>query len=289
MVPSWTDCTSGHIGPNSPYHGWMKHYQRIRVERTGAREKITLAYAKRRNAIGPRMTNELLHALADARADEAVRVVVITGEGSVFSAGGDFAQMPLGGDSLHPAPVGEPTLAPKGDYADLLLALLRFDKPVIARVNGHALGSGLGLVAACTFSVALKSAQLGLPEVTVGLFPMMVMSLLARIVPRRRLFDMMLLGHKIDAEEAARIGLVGQVADPGELDEAIRDIETQLLQKSALTVRLGLRAFAAQEDIALEKALPMLREHFAACLATDDAREGLMAFLEKRVPVWTDR
>jgi enoyl-CoA hydratase/carnithine racemase len=267
----------------------MRHYQRIHVERTGPREKITLAYPKRRNAIGPQMTNELLCALKDARADDAVRVVVITGEGNVFSAGGDFAQMPLGGESLRPPPPGAPVPVEEGDYADLLLTLLRFDKPVIARVNGHALGGGLGLVAACTFSVALKSAQLGTPEINVGLFPMMVMSLLARVVPRRRLFEMMLLGHKMDAEEAARIGLVGQVADSGELDETIREIETQLLQKSALTVRLGLRAFAAQEDIALERALPMLRQHFAACLASDDAREGLMAFLERRAPEWSSR
>jgi enoyl-CoA hydratase/carnithine racemase len=271
------------------YHVPMRNYQRIHVERAGHREKITLAYAKRRNAIGPQMTNELLHALEDARQDDAVRVIVITGEGNVFSAGGDFAQMPLGGDSLRPSPPGEPSLPVKGDYADLLLTLLRYDKPIIARVNGHALGGGLGVVTACTFSVALKSAQLGTPEITVGLFPMMFMSLLARIVPRRRLMEMMLLGHKMEAEEAARIGLVTQVVDPGELDEAIREIELQLVQKSAFILRLGLRAFAAQEDVALERALPMLREHFARCLASDDAREGLMAFLEKREPVWSDK
>src|SRR5262249_45781204 len=87
--------------------GRMRHYQRIHVERQGARTKISLAYAKRRNAIGPQMTNELLWALEDARADDAVRLVVITGEGNVFSAGGDFAQMPVGGESLRPPPPGE--------------------------------------------------------------------------------------------------------------------------------------------------------------------------------------
>ena len=235
------------------------------------------------------MTNELLYALEDARADDAVRLVVVTGEGNVFSAGGDFGTMSLGGDSLRPPPPGEPELPTRGDYADLLLTLLRFDKPVIARVNGHALGGGLGIVAACTFSVALQSAQLGTPEIRVGLFPMMVMSLLARCVPRRRLLEMMLLGSNMEAEEAARIGLVGQVAEPGELDETIREIETQIVEKSPLAVRLGLRAFAAQEDVALEQSLPLLREHFARCLATEDAREGLTAFLEKRTPLWTGR
>ncbi|HTQ41132.1 MAG TPA: enoyl-CoA hydratase-related protein [Polyangiaceae bacterium] len=267
----------------------MTLFQRIHVEQRGPRLKITLAYAKRRNAIGPQMTNELLYALEEARRDDTVRVVVITGEGSVFSAGGDFAQMPLGGESLRPPPVGVEALPPQGDYADLLMTLLRYDKPVIARVNGHALGTGLGLVAACTFSVALESAQLGTPEINVGLFPVMVMSLLARVVPRRRLLDMMLLGHKMDAREAARLGLVGQVAEPGELDETVREIEEQLLQKSAFAVRLGLRAFAAQQDIALAEALPKMREYFAQCLASEDAREGLMAFMEKRAPLWVGR
>ncbi len=265
----------------------MIPYQRIHVERSGPREKITLAYARRRNAFGPQMIDELLHALEAARADDAVRVIVITGEGNVFSAGGDFEQLPLGGDSLRPPPPGAPVVPHTGDYLDLLMKLVHLDKPVIARVNGHALGGGLGIVAACAFSVALKGAQLGTPEISVGIFPILVMSLLARMVPRRRLLEMMLLGNKMDAVEAARIGLVGQVAEPGELDEAVRDIETQLLQKSAFALRLGLRAFAAQEDVTLAASLPMLREQFAACLASDDAREGLTAFLQKRAPVWT--
>lgn len=266
----------------------MRPYQRIHVTRQGHRERITLAYPKRRNAIGPQMTNELLYALEDAVADDEVRVIVLTGEGNVFSAGGDFAQMPLAGDSVRPPPLGE-VLPPKGDYADLLLALVRCEKPVIARVNGHALGGGLGLVAACTFSVALKNAQLGTPEVNAGLFPMMVMSLLARCIPRRRLLEMMVLGEKIDAREAADFGLVGQCVEPGELDETIRSIEHAILKKSPLAIRLGLRAFAAQDDVELSRALPMMRERFSEILSTDDAREGLVAFLEKREPVWQGR
>jgi enoyl-CoA hydratase/carnithine racemase len=263
-----------------------RHYDRIRVERDGGRERITLANPKRRNALGPQMTNELLYALEDALAADDVRVIVITGEGKVFCAGGDFAQMStLAGESVRPPPVGG-ALPVKGDYADLLMALLRSDKPVVARVNGHALGSGVGLVAACTFSVALIDAQFGTPEINAGLFPMMVMALLARVVPRRRLMEMMILGEKMDASEAARIGLVGQIVEPGELDETVRSIESQILHKSPLAVRLGLRAFAAQEDKDLVEAMPMLRQRFAECLNTDDAREGLLAFLEKRAPTW---
>lgn len=267
----------------------MRRYQRIRVERVGSRALITLAYAKRRNALSPQMTNELLYAIEDARVDEAVRVIVITGEGKTFSAGGDLSYMTSTGESVRPPPVGEPDLAMRGDYADLLLTLLRCDKPTIARVNGHALGSGLGLVAACTFSVALMDAQFGTPEINAGLFPMMIMALLARVMPRKRLLEMMLLGEKVDATEAEAMGILTRVVEPGDLDETIREIETQLVQKSPLIVKLGLRAFAAQEDLEFEQALKMLRERFSGVLETEDAHEGLAAFLEKRAPVWRGR
>jgi enoyl-CoA hydratase/carnithine racemase len=266
----------------------MRRFDRIRVERIGPRAQITLANAKRRNALSPQMVSELLYALDDARQDHDVRVIVITGEGKTFSAGGDLSYMNPAGESVRPPPIGD-TLPIKGDYADLLVALLNYDKPTIARVNGHALGTGLGLVAACTFSVALVDAQLGTPEINAGLFPMMVMALLARVVPRRRFYEMMLLGEKIDAKDAQQIGLIGHAVEPGELDETIREIETQLIHKSPLILTLGLRAAAAQEDLELAKALPMLRSRLQEVLNTEDAREGLMAFLDKREPHWAGR
>jgi enoyl-CoA hydratase/carnithine racemase len=259
----------------------MREYGRIRVARDAGVETLTLHYPERRNAIGPRMTNELLWALEDACAADEVRAVVLTGEGKAFCSGGDFAEMTSGGSEV--------ALPHKGDYADLLLALVRSDKPIVARVNGHAMGGGLGLVAASTFAVASTEARLGTPEIDVGLFPMMIMAVLAKHVPRRRLLEMMLFGEKLSAEEAARLGLVNRAVAPGELDAEVRRITDAVASKSPSTVRLGLRAFAAQDDMDLEAALPMLRGRLAECLATDDAREGLMAFLEKRTPKWTGK
>ena len=259
----------------------MRDYERIKVARDGAALTITLNYPERRNAIGPVMTNELLYALEDGRGDAEVRVIVITGEGKAFCAGGDFAQMT---GSAEP-----PKLASRGDYAGLLLALTKSSKPVIAKVNGAAMGGGLGIVAASTFAVASSDAMLGTPEIHVGLFPMMIMAVLARVVPRRRLLDMMLLGEKMDAAEAARIGLVSQTVPPAELDAAVKSLCARLCEGSPVTMTLGLRAFAAQEDRELEEALPMLRDRLAECLGTDDAREGLTAFLEKRKPIWTGK
>ncbi len=240
---------------------------------------VTLNRPERRNAIGPQMANELLWAFADAADDASVRAIVLTGAGKAFCAGGDFQQMTAGADA--------DALPHRGDYADLLLAMTRSPKPIVARVNGHAMGGGLGLVAASTFALASTDAQLGTPEIDVGLFPMMIMAVLARLVPRRRLLEMMLLGERMSADEAARVGLVSRAVAPGELDAAVAALCAKVASKSPSTVRLGLEAFAAQDDLDLATALPLLRERLGLVLATNDAREGLMAFLEKRPPVWT--
>jgi len=256
-------------------------YEKIKVVRAGGIETITLSYPQRRNAIGPRMMNELLWALDDARAAEDVRSIVLTGEGKAFCSGGDFAEIMAGAT--------DSALPPKGDFVDLLLALCRSDKPVIAKVNGEAMGGGLGLAAACAFAVASTEARFGTPEIDAGLFPMIIMAVLARHVPRRRLVEMSLCGERFGADEAARLGLVNRAVPPDQLDAEVAKIADAIATKSPLTVRLGLRALAAQEDMDLERALPMLRDRLAECLGTDDAREGLTAFLEKRRPRWSGK
>jgi enoyl-CoA hydratase/carnithine racemase len=261
-----------------------RNYGRIRVADLAAVRTITLLNPERRNAIGPQMVNELLYALADAQTAPAVRVLVLTGapEGKAFCAGGDFSQMAGGANA--------DALPPKGDYADLLLALVRSEKPIIARVNGAAMGGGLGLVAASTFAVAEASAKLGTPEIDVGLFPMMIMAVLARVVPRRALLEMMLFGKKLGAEEARALGLVNRVAvDGAALDAEVTSMTDALTAKSPIAIALGLRAFVEQDDQDLATALPLLRSKLADCLATEDAREGLTAFLEKRAPAWKGR
>ena len=258
-----------------------RKYAAIRADVAVSVLTLTLHNPARKNAIGPVMVNELLHALSDGADDAAVRAIVITGAGDAFCAGGDFAQMTGGADAA--------TLPHKGDYADLLLAMTRSPKPIVARVNGHAMGGGLGLVAASHFAVAARGARLATPEINVGLFPMMIMAVLQRIVTRRRLLEMMLFGERMDADQAASIGLVGQAVDAADLDAAVKKITDSIAARSPSTVRLGLEAFAAQADLDLETALPLLRERLAGVLATDDAREGLMAFLEKRTPVWTGK
>jgi enoyl-CoA hydratase/carnithine racemase len=242
---------------------------------------LTLNRPERRNAIGPQMVNELLWALDDAAADPEIRCSVITGAGKAFSAGGDFAQM-SGGAEDGQIPV-------RGDYKDLLLALCRTTKPVIARVNGAALGGGLGLVAASTFAVASSDAKLGTPEINVGLFPFMILAVLERVMPRRRLYEMMLGGEILGAEAAQKVGLLNKVVAPQDLDAGVTAYTELIASKSPLTVRLGLEALRDTEQLTLEEKLPLLSERLLQCLGTEDAREGLTAFLEKRKPTWTGR
>jgi enoyl-CoA hydratase/carnithine racemase len=256
-------------------------YERIRVTRDGNVETITLSNPERRNAIGPRMASEILWALEDARAADEVRAIVLTGDGEAFCSGGDFVEMASG--------VTDWKMPQKGDFVDLLLSLCKSEKPVVAKVNGHALGGGLGLAAASTFAVASAEAKLGTPEIEVGLFPMIIMAVLARHVPRRRLLEMMLFGETFGADEAARLGLVNRAVPRERLDAEVKTITDAIARRSATTIGLGLRAFAAQDDLDLEHALPLLRERLAECLATDDAREGLKAFLEKRRPRWREK
>lgn len=265
----------------------MSAYRKVRVEDTerGASviRTLVLSNPARKNAIGSEMVNELLHALDVAEKDDRVRVIVLTGDGSAFCAGGDFAQMTGG------SPGDEAAIPHQGDYADLLLRLANYEKPTIARVRGPAMGGGLGIVASCTFSIGDETASFGTPEVRVGLFPMMIMAVLQRVVPRRKLAAMMLLGDKLTAAQGLDYGLVGQIAEGEALDLAVAETAHKLCALSPSTLKLGLRAFAAQADMPLETALPLLRGKLAEILATDDAREGLMAFLEKRAPVWTGK
>lgn len=253
----------------------------ILVSDDGPTRTITLNNAARKNAIGPAMVNELLWALSDALEASQVRSIVITGAGDAFCAGGDFGQMTSGAATQD--------LPSKGDYADLLLALVSSTKPIVARVNGHAMGGGLGLVAASHFAIGARGAKLGTPEINVGLFPMMIMAVLQRVMPKRRLVSMMLLGERLEADDAVACGLLGKAVDPGDLDATVKQVTEAIASKSPVAVRLGLQALAAQDDLDLETALPLLRERLAGVLGTDDAREGLMAFLEKRPPKWTGR
>ncbi|GMQ85799.1 MAG: enoyl-CoA hydratase-related protein [Acidimicrobiia bacterium] len=254
----------------------------IRSEASGGRATITIDDPERRNPLSNAAMAEMAAAIHEVCADDAVRVIVITGAGEdVFSAGGDLS----GGFVDAP-------LAGHGDRAalpELFRAMRRCDQPVVARVNGHAYGGGLGLVAASDLAICAEHARLGTPEITVGLWPMVITAVLKPLVPRRALFEMMLTGRRFDAAEAQRLGLVNRVAAADELDAAVDDLVEQLSANSPAVMALGKRAFYAVEDMDLDTALDYLHHGLTAVASTEDAAEGIEAFLDKRPPEWRGR
>lgn len=261
-------------------------YSEILYEVRGATARVTLNRPEKRNPLGPTTIGELLHALDRAKSDDAVRVIVLTGAGKVFSAGGDLSSMGSGGTPLQAS--GSESTKP-GTFVDLNVALTRVGKPTIAMVNGHALAGGLGLVVACDVAIAADDAQLGTPEINVGLWPMMIMATIFRNVPRKRGLELIMTGDKISAAQAAELGLITRAVAKDRLAAEVDALAEKLAAKSPLVMRMGLEAFYRVQDMELEPALQHLQAQLVAVLGTEDAREGLTAFLEKRAPVWKGR
>jgi enoyl-CoA hydratase len=255
----------------------MAVYATILVTEAAPTARVTLNRPEKRNPIGPATCGELVAALAELKARPEIRVVVLTGAGTVFSAGGDLAAM-------APAPGG-----PSASLVDLLLAMHDLGKPIIAMVNGPALAGGLGLMVACDLVVAADTATFGTTEIAVGLWPMMITAEITRSVGRKRTLEMMLTGRKLDAAEALAAGLVTRVVPAAELEAATTALAVELAARSPAAIALGLRAFYQSQDMALAPQLRYLEAELGRVLALDDAREGIAAFLGKRAPVWTGK
>jgi enoyl-CoA hydratase/carnithine racemase len=255
----------------------MTEYVTIVVDDDGPVARLTLNRPDKRNPISVATCGELVAALAAIRDRPEVRVVVLTGAGSVFSAGGDLSAMQA------------PPPGPRASLVDLLLAMHELGKPIIAMVNGPALAGGLGLMVACDLVIASDTATFGTTEIAVGLWPMMITAEITRSVGRKRTLEMMLTGRKLDAREALACGLVTRVVPPAELEAETARLAAELAERSPAALALGLRAFYRSQDLALEPQLRLLEAELGRVLALDDAAEGISAFLAKRKPVWKGR
>lgn len=243
---------------------------------------ITIDDPERRNPLSNAEMTSMLDAVVRAGSDPDVIVVVVTGAGDrAFSAGGDlgagFVDDPLG-DHVE-----------RGALADLLRAMRRTPKPIVGRVNGVALGGGLGVVAACDIVIASDTAKFGTPEINLGLWPMMISAVLKPIVPQKALLEMMMTGRIVGADEAVRLGIVSRVVPAGELDAAVSKVVEVLRSKSPAVLALGKEAFYAISDMDLDTALDHLHIGLTAVAMTEDASEGVDAFLTKRTPHWKAR
>jgi enoyl-CoA hydratase/carnithine racemase len=254
----------------------------VRYETAGDRATITIDEPERRNPLSTATMTELLSLTRKAQADSSVKVIVYTGAGDrSFSAGGDlssgFVNDPLG---LH---------SDRGVLADLFRAMWRGGKPTVARVNGHALAGGFGLAVACDITVCVDDAKLGTPEIDVGLWPMMITVPLVRAMPAKAVLELMMTGRIISPEEALRLGAVSRVVTRAELDSVVDEIVTGLAAKSPAVMMLGRDAFDGVVGVHVDAALEHLQAGLTAVALTEDSREGVAAFIEKRPPRWTGR
>jgi enoyl-CoA hydratase/carnithine racemase len=245
--------------------------------------RLTIDRPERRNALSWAVVRELRAACAAAKADPAVRVVVLTGSGDkAFCAGADLSGMAAGAGpvDLHDA---------RGELAGLFRDLYALGKPTIARVRGYALAGGFGLALACDLVVAATDAVFGVPEVDVGLWPHLITVPLIRSMPPKRALELMLTGRRLDAAEADRLGFVNQVVPAERLDAAVDELAGALVAKSPAVLRLGRDSFYAVWDQDVDTSLKLLHPLLTVTASTEDAAEGIAAFEEKRPPVWKGR
>ncbi|HET7589103.1 MAG TPA: enoyl-CoA hydratase-related protein [Solirubrobacterales bacterium] len=258
-------------------------YEVVKYEVADGVATVTLNNPEKRNMLSGQMLWELVDAMKRARDDEAARAVVLTGAGErVFCAGAD-----LGGFAAD-AP-----LVAKHFATDLFLEFFRLmprlGKPSLCAANGHVLAGGMGLALSCDLLIAREGATFGTPEINVGAFPYMIMAIIYRNVPRKKVNEMMLLGERLSAEQAVEYGLANKVVPAGEFDAAVAEWAGKLASKSPVLMRIGHDAMYRQQDMAVDDALEYLRSQLSLTFSTEDIVEGVSAFFERREPEWKGR
>ena len=244
---------------------------------------ITLNQPDNRNALSNELLTELIAAFEAARDDEQARVVVLTSSHeTTFSSGAN-----LGGFAAD-VPLIHRHLG-TSKFPQLFRLIGELGKPTICAANGHVLAGALGIALACDLILAKEEATFGTPEINVGAFPFMIMALIYRNVPRKKTTELLLLGERIDAREAERIGIVNRVVPAAEFDAAVADWAEKLAGKSPVLMKLGKDAMHSQLDMPLDEALDFLRSQLSIAFTTEDIQEGVKAFFEKRDPNWTGR
>jgi enoyl-CoA hydratase len=245
--------------------------------------RITLNRPDVRNALSRTMLQELAAALAAAEADEAARVIVLAGAGDkAFCAGADLKGVGDRGTTLQ-------ARESFGGLARMLEAMTRMRTPIIAQVHGYALAGGCGLAAGCDLVVAADDAVFGLPEIKVGLLPLVVMAPILRAVGRKRGLLMILSGEPVTAREAFDMGLVSRLVPRAELQSETSALAARLAAFSPSAVALAKEAAYTIQDMDYGASLRYLRELITLVGLSDDAREGIEAFFAKRPPRWTGR
>lgn len=255
----------------------------VLFEKEGPIGWLILNRPEKRNALSLDVMLEVSSKLDKIAADTETRVLIIRGNGSVFSAGHDIKEMVSSNEDIHAL------RAIFNTCNQMMLRLHQLPQPVIAQVHGVATAAGCQLVAACDLAVAEEGARFATPGVKIGLFCTTPMIPLVRVIGRRRAMDMLLTGRFVSAREALDFGLLNRVVPAEKLAEETKNWALEIAQFSGFTLGLGKRAFYSQVDLDERAAYDYGKEIIAMNCMADDAREGMSAFLEKRKPEWRNR
>jgi enoyl-CoA hydratase/carnithine racemase len=256
----------------------------VAVEHINHVAVLTMNDPERRNPLSIEMGFALQNALHAAAADDDIRVIVLTGAGMAFSAGGDIRQFT---DFANRAASdvykeGEATTG-------LFKTITSLRKPVVGAINGHALGGGLGLAAACHYTVASQTAKFGSTEIKLGLFPLVILPILIANMGERRALEIGFTGEIFNAEAARNWGLVNEIVPQEDVLPRAVAFATQLAEASPLALRIGMDCFVGTRDLEWEKKLDFANALRVVSFLSEDLREGAQAFLDKRKPAWKGR
>ena len=257
--------------------------ENVLAEVSGRVATVTLNRPEQRNPLGAGMLRDLSTALTWCRDEAGVRVVVLTGAGDrAFCAGADLSSFDAEMSELE-------RHHGRHAFVDLFELMQELGKPLIGRINGHALAGGFGLACACDLLVAVEGAGFGTPEINVGVWPAMIQAVLSRNLPRKPLLEMILLGERWTAAQMKELGLVNRVVAADQLDATVAEMAGKLALKSPAILKLGRDSFYRQQDMEFRAALEYLQSQLSLVSLSEDAREGVRAFFEKRDPEFTGR
>ena len=244
---------------------------------------VTLCDTEHRNALGRQLITEMVQAFEIAEADDDVRVIVLTNEGSAFCAGANLSERSSGSGSDEPAP------AAVSSPMDLFGRFARSPKPYVGRIAGHCVAGGMGLAAAMDISIALEDAKFGFTEVRIGVAPAVISVV---CLPKMRPADAraaFLRGNRFTAVEAAEMGLINAAVPADRLDDEVDAVVDDLLAASPGGVAASKRLLAGVPQMATDEAFAWTSKLSAELFTTEEAREGMTAFLEKRTPSFARR
>lgn len=254
----------------------------VLIERRGTVQWITINREERRNALNEQVVRTIDAGIAAAMTDGETRAIVITGAGDkAFCAGADLAKGTQG------FAFAVDFARPKHYIVDLFKRLQECTLPVIARVNGHAMAGGFGLLCACDMAIAADDIRIGTTEAKIGVTPMMILPYMARILPPRKLQEMCITAEQFTAQDALDWGVLSYVVPRAELDAKLEWLLARITDKSPTAIRLGKQAYNAMRDMGLRESLEFAQAMVPVMSSTNDAKEGMAAFQEKRPPNFT--